>query len=281
MHVTQLGIEIGPVLLSSFGLIVIGAVVVGTVVTWQRVRSRDLNPAMVFDLYSCMLVLGVAIGRLVYIWSPPPSISQFYSHEWYLSHPLDLLSGPLAIWNGGLDNAGVLIGAGVGALLGLRSVKGALAQWVDAVAPGVLAALVILPWANITTGNLLGPPTNLPWGIAAPSSSNSIAPVYYHPTPAYVSLWALVTLIAIRWLSHKQAKRIRPGDLALMAGLIYMPGLFMADMLRVDVNRFVLGLTLSQIVALMSVLGIGIVALRGRRRSRVGTGEGANEFTQN
>jgi phosphatidylglycerol:prolipoprotein diacylglycerol transferase len=140
--------------------------------------------------------------------------------------------------------------------------------WADLLAPAFLAILAIAPWSNLLLGHLYGPPTALPWGIAV---QNPISPyaaaasnpsgLRFHPTPAYFSLWMLITLVGILWL--EQRRGWRPGNLALIAAALGAAGLFLADTLRLDVSRFWLNLSGMQILALGLLVGVGIL-IQGR-----------------
>lgn len=252
------GIEIGAVTLGYFGLILTAAAALGVAVALWWARGR-VAPGTVVDAAAWMLVGGVLGGRLFFVLNPPPSVAQFYDRRWFLSHVLDFQAGPLAVWSGGLGTAGAMAGALAAALiLAWRRRLDAWA-WADALAPGVLAALVVLPWANLATGQLLGPPTRLPWGVGAASQ---------HPTPAYVSLWAALVLAGVLiWASRRRAPA-QSGVLALGAALALLPGLFFAGFLREDVSRGLLGLAGEQWLALaLWMLAAAVLARRVQRTS--------------
>jgi len=61
--------------------------------------------------------------------------------------------------------AGMLLGAMLGALLVLRRQQLDGWLWVDIGVPGLLLMLIVAPWGNLLTGQMLGPPTEPPWGV--------------------------------------------------------------------------------------------------------------------
>lgn len=274
MPITQSALHLGPLTLTPFGLIVTLAVVIGTAMTAWMARRRGEDPIIVFDLLGWMLVSGVIFARLFYVLNPPPSVAMLYSREWYLAHPLDLQIGPLAVWSGGLSMAGMLVGAVLGALVVIRRHRLDGWVWADDAVPGLLLLLIIGPWGNLLMGQMIGPPTTTPWGVVIdhPPPPYNDALLYppgtlFHPTPAYLSLWALLVSVAV-WRLHKRyALRFRKGDIFLRASLLYGVGLFLADFLRVDVSRVFLELSVMQILAL-AIISWGAAMIVERHRHR-------------
>jgi phosphatidylglycerol---prolipoprotein diacylglyceryl transferase len=252
MRFTPVGIEIGPLSLSFFGLIVLTALIAGGYYAQLRARRMRQDMDIVTDLLMWGLVVGVIVGRIFYVWNPPPSVAAFYDRTWFLTHPFDLQIGPLAIWSGGLDSAGALPGGliGAGYVLWRKGVDRWL--WADILAPAALLGLTFAPIANLVNQQMYGPPASLPWAVFI---QNPISPyateTHFHPTPGYLALWALICLITILWIEHQHP--FRKGNLALATVFLYSPGLFAADFVRLNINRGLLGLTGMQWVALLMI----------------------------
>ena len=128
-------------------------------------------------------------------------------------------------------------------------------------------------------GQLLGPPTSLPWGIAV-SAAGASAPVRVHPTPAYVSLWALLVLVLAILARRRWGRAWTDGLWAALAGIAFLPGLFLADILRVDVSRSILGLSGAQVLCLLAELALVMLFLTRFRRKTHLTRD-VTEFTEN
>ena len=219
-----------------------------------------------------MLFLGVVFARLFYILNPPPSVAALYSREWYLIHPLDLQIGPLAVWSGGLGMAGMLFGAVLGALLVLWRQDLDSWLWADITVPGLLLVLIIAPWGNLLRGQMIGLPTELPWGIGVAYPPSPYPPdTLFHPIPAYLSLWALL-LLCVVWGAGRLS--LKKGDIFLGLSLLYGIGLCLADLLRIDVSRSLLGFSGMQTLALGIVLwASGMIGVRFLKRKAMGGGE--------
>ncbi len=270
MTFTRYGIDLGAVKISFFGLIVLFGIAVGGVVAGYAARRRGEDASVVPDLLAWGLVSGLVVGRLFYIVNPPPSVTIYYNRQWYLTHFFDLQAGPLAIWSGGLGMAGVMVGATLAVVIALWRRRLRLTLWADILSPALMALLAITGWANVVDEHLCGPPTRLPWGMALgrrvpPYDDLTLYPpsTRFHPTPAYVALWALVAL-AVVWLIQRRAGNpLCEGDVALLTLAVYLPGLFLADFLRVDLSLSVAGLSGVQVLA---ALIYGVVVAVGVRR---------------
>ncbi len=271
MSFTPFGIHLGPLTLSYFGLILLLAMAVGGVISYRRARARGQDPELVIDALTWGLIGAVILARLFYIWNPPPSVAELYSRRWYLTHPFDLQVGPLAIWSGGFGPAGALLGGLLGVFIFLKRRGVDIWLWADILTPGSLAGLAIACLANIVNQQMYGPPTSLPWGIAVlspvpPYNDLNLYPAgtRFHPTPAYLSLWSLAVLGIVVWVESRRG--LQPGDLFLLAALIFLPGLFVADFLRLDLSRSLFGLSGVQVMAVLLLIGGLWIGLRRNRQ---------------
>jgi len=268
LNTSAVGFEFGPVTITWFALVVVAALAAGGGLCFLFVRRRGLDVEIVLTLLIWMLVGGVVVGRLFFILNPPPSVAAVYDRRWFLTHFFDLQIGPLAFWSGGIDPAGVLIGALAAFLYVIKRNRLGLLAWLNAIWPGVLVFLVIAPWANVPARQLFGPPTGLPWGMVSnyripPFDDLSLYPVdiRFHPTPVYVSIWVLLVFAAYLILTLKENNRFSASAITTMSMAALSIGWFLADFLRIDVSYLLFGLTGMQIVVLVGWLVTGIAAL--------------------
>lgn len=273
MSLTRYALQVGALSISTYALVVLAALAAGGVISWREARRQGEQGALVLDLLGLGLVSAVIFGRVFYVLSPPPSVAAYYDRQWYLTHFLDLQAGPLAVWSGGLGAAGMWFGAALATACVLRRERLNAALWADILTPGALALLAVAAWANLAAGQLFGPPTGLPWGMAVerrvgPYADLAAWPpaVRFHPTPAYLSLWALVVLAAVLLVGCRWGSHLQRGDRALLALAIYLPGLFAADFLRVDASRVLFGLTGVQVLAAAALFGVALLGAGRLRR---------------
>jgi phosphatidylglycerol:prolipoprotein diacylglycerol transferase len=141
-------------------------------------------------------------------------------------------------------------------------------------------------WGNFFNQEAYGRPTTLPWGLDI-ASEHRVTPyenfqqypesTRFHPTFLYESLWNAGALLGILWIERRFRVWLRPGDSALLYGVLYSAGRFITEGLRTDslcVGSYTLdgsctnGLRIAQLVSLGAVV---ICALALAWRHRPGT----------
>jgi phosphatidylglycerol:prolipoprotein diacylglycerol transferase len=242
--------------LRFYGIILMLGAVAGAWLATREAKRRGYDPAIVWDLLTYLLVGGIIGARLWHILTPPPSSG--VTAGWYLAHPLDAI----ALWKGGLGIPGAVIGGLVVLYFYSRKNKISFSDWVDIGAPSLALGQAIGRWGNYFNQELYGAPTDLPWKI-------SIEPAYrlagyqdieyYHPLFLYESLWNLMNLILLLWISRRYAGRLKSGDIFLIYMIVYPIGRFLLDFLRLDAS-LVGGININQtvmgIVTLVSAAGL-------------------------
>ena len=108
-------------------------------------------------------------------------------------------------------------------------------RFMDAAAPGLLAAQAIGRVGNYFNQELFGKPTGLPWGLGIDTSHRPSAYEHFatfHPTFLYELTWNLVLAGALVWLGHH--RRIRPPGLFALYIAGYSGFRIIEELLRVD-----------------------------------------------
>lgn len=260
MQIDRYGIHFGVLTLTFFGLLLIAGLLAGAYLSSRAARRRGENPEHVVDGLTWAVLWGVVGARLFHIFAPPPSmVAQGLTTTFYLTHPFDLQSGPLAIWAGGLNMLGAMVGGMFGLWRYTRRQKLSFPLWADITALGAPLGIAIGSLGNLVHGQMLGPETTLPWGVTAVAGG-----ARYHPTPAYLSLWALLVLAGLHWMEYRLAQPIRPGTLFLWFVVLLAPGLFLFEVFQTDRRVLVAGLSGMQVIAVVVVVG-GLVWLAARR----------------
>jgi phosphatidylglycerol---prolipoprotein diacylglyceryl transferase len=271
------GIQIGPLYIHFYGvLIMLGAVAAAFLVSSQAKR-RGLDPEQVWDMLPWLLVGGIIGARVWHILTPPPSmVAQGITAGYYLTHPLDAI----AVWRGGLGIPGAVIGGLIALYIYCRRKHLQILVWMDIIAPGLALAQAVGRWGNYVNQELYGAPTKLPWAIyidprhRLPGYENV---AYYHPTFLYESLWNLMNMGILLWISRKFTRWLKPGDVFLFYLIIYSIGRFLVETLRLDSSQ-VGGINFNQ--TLMIVVGFGsaiTLAIRHRPGTAAATPAAATE----
>lgn len=249
--------RIGHLHVGWYGLAVAAAIGAGLWVVRHETRGRGLPQDAVWSVGIWVAAGGFAGARLLHVvdrWSQ------------YSGDPL----GIFAFQRGGLAIEGALIGGLVAGVLAARLNRIPVLSLADAVAPGVILGQAIGRLGCLVTGDALGGPTSLPWGVAYtnPGSMAKELGVAYQPVFAYEALWDLVVLAILWRLRHKLA---RPGALFGSYLMLYAVGKFAVTFLREE-RVWLAGLQQAHLLAiLLFAVGLALFIYRGTRPTTAGS----------
>ena len=240
-------IEIGPLSIHVYGLLLALGVVLAVKMTMVRWGRRGGEPNDILDGALIVVLSGVVGARLYHVLTD----YQRFDH----GHWLDAFK----IWKGGLAIWGaVLGGAAAVAYLTWRKNASALAVS-DCVVPGLFFAQAIGRWGNWFNQELFGRPTTLPWGLEISPDKRPAGYAHYatfHPTFLYESIYCLLGGIALLWIDKRL--HLRRGQLTALYVIIYTFGRFFFENLRIDDAHHLLGLRINAWVSLV-LFGFGVV----------------------
>lgn len=231
-----MSIEIGPLSIRLYGIVIMLGVLVGAWLAARRAPRHGLRSEWIWDMVPWLIIGGVIGARVWHVLFPPASMTQAgYTTMYYLRNPLEAI----AIWKGGLGLPGVLIGGAIALYLYLRKNQRLhlFPRFVDAVAPSIALGQAIGRWGNYFNQELYGKPTDLPWAIYIDPVNRlpgyeDVA--YYHPLFLYESLWNLMNMGVLLYVHNRWRERLLPGDLFLLYLVIYGTGRFLLEFLRLD-----------------------------------------------
>jgi prolipoprotein diacylglyceryl transferase len=240
-------LELGPLSIHVYGLMLALGVVVAVRVTMVRWGRRGGDPGDILDGAVFVVICGVIGARLYHVVTD----YQRFDH----GHWIDAFK----IWRGGLAIWGaVLGGAAAVAYLCHRRRASALAVS-DCVVPGLFLAQAIGRWGNWFNQELFGKPTTLPWGLEISPAHRPLGYAHYatfHPTFLYESIYCLVGAIVL--LSVDRQFRLHRGQLTALYVVIYTFGRFFFENLRIDDAHHVLGMRVNAWVSvLFFAFGVG------------------------
>jgi phosphatidylglycerol:prolipoprotein diacylglycerol transferase len=259
------GIPIGPFTIRFYGVIIMLGVVAAAYLSYREAKRRELNPEIILDSLTWVVIGGIIGARIWHILTPPASmVEQGITTAYYLTHPLDAI----AIWNGGLGIPGAVAGGALALYLYTRKRKLSFGLWVDVIAPGLALGQAIGRWGNFVNQEVYGSPTNLPWAITIDPQHR--LPEYmdvskYHPLFLYESLFNLANMGFLLWLARKYEDRLKRGDIFLTYLVTYPIFRFFMEFLRLD-NSYVGGINANQTLMLVIALAsAGFIIWRHRK----------------
>lgn len=187
------GFHLGPMQIRFYGISYAIAFVVGTALATRHLERRGIAPAVSSNIVVWTIVFGLLGARLYFVVQS--------GWWWYLTHPQHIF----AIWEGGMAFFGAVFMAPVVLLVMARRYRISFWDLLDAGALFAAAGQPIGRLGNVMNGEILGAPSNLPWGIRY-TSPESMAPhlgVAYQPANLYEALGTLLILAVLLSMRHR------------------------------------------------------------------------------
>ena len=268
-------LNIGPVHLGTFGLLLWLAAVAATVVLHHNfVRNRVDADAL--SVVAFVVIAGVIGAKLWHELQNVPelrsSMRQIALPGW--RHPVDILMGFLHWFQAGFAWFGGML-AGIAMLMWQGRVAkspdgsgplGAI-RMLDLAAPAAAIGYGVGRIGCLTLGDGdYGIPTTLPWGVHMSPDALVPTTALVQPTPVYELLFSL----ALGWLLWRLGRKFHP--VGWMTGLyLALSGLgrFLVEFVRINPKLY-LGMSNAQVAAVGSMLvGVVVMVMAGRRSAAV------------
>lgn len=254
-------VELGPISIRWYGLLIATAVILGVFLSQYLAQRRQVNPELIADLSIWLVLAAIPGARLYYV-----------AFEWenYAQRPQEII----AIWHGGIAIHGAIIGGAIATLIFSKLNKVSFWQLADIVSPALILGQAIGRWGNFFNSEAFGRPTDLPWKLYIPPSNRP--PEYanesfFHPTFLYESIWdfgVFLLLIYLFFWGLRHPRRYQLGTLACVYAVAYSSGRIWIEGLRTD--SLMLGsIEVAQLISLVGIIiGIaGLVWLYGFKRN--------------
>ncbi|HEV2440240.1 MAG TPA: prolipoprotein diacylglyceryl transferase [bacterium] len=240
-------VELGPLTVRWYGVMMGLALFLSIPITAHFAARFGLDRAVIDAIavpFLAALVLGARAGYVL------SHLSEF------AGRPLAVILPPYA----GLSSHGS-IAAGL-LFLAWWCPRHRVPVWrlLDAAAPAMLVAIILVRWGNFMNGELFGAPTSLPWGIAVPGVPGGPR----HPLPLYEIAGTLAILAGVLVLARRQEAARTGGRPEVLRqtgrpfdGGVWWSAVIASSVLRVLLDllrpedRTPLFLTLGQIAALV------------------------------
>jgi len=248
------GFYIGPLFVHYYGLCYVVGITASVLIARRLWRAKGGDPDLVLTVALWGVPAGIIGGRLYHditSWNEVP-------HNWY---------GWLAVWEGGLGIWGGIVCGVLGGMIPLRKARVNIPSFLDAAAPGILAAQAFGRIGNYFNQELFGGPTTLPWGLeidTAHRPTRYLAYSTFHPTFLYELIWDASLAAVLSWLVLRG--RIRPPGIFALYVTGYSAFRIFEETLRVDPSSHFLGERLNFWVSCLLTLSGAIWFLFTQRR---------------
>ena len=210
-------LSIGPFTAHYYGLIIAVGLILAVLYACKRSKEFGLKEDDIMDGVLWVTPFAIICARVYYV---------AFSWADYAENPISVLY----IWEGGIAIYGGVIGAIIGVAVLCRVKKIRMSTVLDLVLLGFLIGQSMGRWGNFFNREAFGAATD---SFVRMGLFNQVTGEweYYHPTFLYESLWNLLGLILLHFLSKK---RQYDGQVALGYAAWYGLGRTMIEGLRVD-----------------------------------------------
>ncbi len=245
-------IELGPLTIRWYGLLIASAVLIGVSLSQYLAKRRNVNPDLLGDLAIWLVIAAIPSARLYYV---------LFEWEQYAQRPDQII----AIWNGGIAIHGAILGGTLAAIIFARIQRTSIWLLADLVVPSLILGQAIGRWGNFFNSEAFGDPTNLPWKLYIPPERRPLDFLnfeYFHPTFLYESLWNLMVfglLMTLFFRDLNKRPHLKVGTLALVYMVAYSLGRVWIEGLRTD-SLMVGPLRMAQLVSLTAI-ALGVAGL--------------------
>jgi phosphatidylglycerol:prolipoprotein diacylglycerol transferase len=259
INIDPVAFSLGPISVHWYGLMYIVGIAVGLLIAWPYGRSKGITDAQMENVIVWAIPAGFVGARLYYVLQQP--LEQYLREPWRI----------IAVWEGGMAFYGAIFAVVVALVVLARRMRVSIWKFLDA---GVLFAAVGQFFGrigNIINGDVIGYPTNLPWGVVY-ANPHSFAPrhdIAYQPAAIYEALINII-LFAILWTLRR---RVKPGILFFVYIFGYSLSQILVFLWR-DNEIILWGLKQAQLTAIGVIIAAAIAFLFFRRWQRPKTEPG-------
>lgn len=213
INIDPILLQLGPLAVRWYGLMYVIGIAAGLYVALPYARQRGLVDEKFWAIFWWGLFAGLLGARLYYV--VQSDLGTYLAQPWRI----------FAVWEGGMAFYGAL--AGATAALALACQRAKVPFWTLADAGAIFAAIGqgFGRIGNIINGDIVGYPTDLPWGIVYrhPGSFVPDHTVAYQPAAFYELLFN-ICLFTILW--SLRFRLPRPGLLFARYLMVYSVGQF-------------------------------------------------------
>ncbi len=246
-------INLGPIPIRVFGVMVAVGILVGTWVFLRFARQRGLDPEELTSLAWRVVIFGIIGSRVLFV----------------LTHLSEFSDRPLsvfALWEGGLQFSGAFLIA-IGVIVWWLRRHPDVPGWTlsDGIVLGLVPGLMIGRIGCYAVGEHLGTTTDFFLGVKYLGGETREGPIEVGSVIHNTALYEFVLLAPLAVLLFALARRRAPRGMITATFLIwYGIQRFATDFLRAY-DDTVLGLTGAQYISLGMLLAGVVIALRVRR----------------
>ncbi len=263
-------IQIGPLTVHAYGLMIGLGMIAGVSVATRRWTARGGSPDAVVQVATWGVPAGIIGARLYHVIT-----------DWKTYADTGWIN-TLKITNGGLGIPGGLLLGILFGYIAMRRLNIDTPRFIDAALPGIPIAQAIGRLGNWFNQELFGKPTTVPWAVEIDSiyrerasiPQEYLASETFHPTFAYEAVWNLMLAGLLVFVTNR--KYLKPGQSIFLWIAGYGVGRFLVESLRIDPASLVWGVRVNHWVSGLAVL-VGLAGLIWAQRSASSSKESGSD----
>ena len=244
--IDPVAVSLGPLDIRWYGIGYAVAIIVGVYFARPFAIKRGIS-GQDFDFAAVLAALaGFAGGRLYFV------VQNDFGG--FLREPQRIIQ----VWHGGMAYFGAIFAALLTLAIISRVKRWPLGAMLDVAALFALIGQPIGRLGNVINGDIVGPPTNLPWGVVY-TNPHSFAPsstIAYHPAAVYEIIANLVLIGLLIPFRH----RLRDGWFATAYLAAYSVSQLVVFIWRSE-PKLMFGLQQGQLTALAVLAAVAVVSL--------------------
>ncbi len=244
---------IGSLSVKWYGLAYVVGIIAGLLVAWPYARSIGIESAKLEKIVMYTVPAGFVGARLYFVFQQP--LEQYIEQPWRI----------IAVWEGGMAFYGAIFAVVLTILILTWRMKVPVWKFLDTAVIFASVGQFFGRIGNIINGDVLGYPTDLPWGFiyAHPNSFAARHDIAYHPAAVYEA-FINVLLFSLLWSLRR---KVKPGILFFVYIFSYSLSQLIVFFWR-DNEVSLMGLKQAQLTALAVIIAAAILFVFYLKRQR-------------
>lgn len=195
---------------NKYGLLFVTGLIIGYYVIKRMFKAEKVPEAWLDKLLIYIVIATIVGARLGHVF--------FYDWAYYSQHLLEIFQ----VWKGGLASHGGAIGILIALYIYSKVVSKKSFWWImDRIVAPVAIAGTFIRLGNLMNSEIIGTPTNLPWGFKFIHESyeymvdvnGKMVHVFRHPTQLYEAFGYLMSFFILLYLFWKTKLKEKSGFL--------------------------------------------------------------------
>jgi prolipoprotein diacylglyceryl transferase len=224
---------------NKYGLLFVSGLIISFFIM-KRIFKREQIDEKILDKLLMYVVIATIVGaRFGHVFFYGPYFDKFDKSGYliekgYFSHPLDMFK----VWEGGLASHGAAIAILIALYFFSKKIIQKPMIWIlDRIAICVAIAACCIRLGNLVNHEIIGIPTDLPWGFrfnqAGIEYMINNQHVFRHPAQLYEAMWYFGLFWVLLYMYWKTDARIKPGLLFGVFMVVLWSARFIVEFVKV------------------------------------------------